>query len=38
VSRALRGGVTLAGVARYHRLFNDRAGRYVSAGVEWAWR
>ena len=23
---------------RYHRLFNDRAGRYVSAGLDWSWR
>jgi hypothetical protein len=38
VRRALRGGVSAAGVVRYHRLFNDRAGRYVTAGVEWGWR
>jgi|GEM_PF-5820567 len=36
--RALRGGGSAAGVVRYHRLFNDRAGRYVSAGLEWGWR
>jgi len=26
------------GSVRYHRLFNDRAGRYVSAGIDWSWR
>jgi hypothetical protein len=38
VRRALRGGAAAAGVVRYHRLFNDRAGRYLSTGVEWSWR
>ena len=23
---------------RYHRLFNDRVGRYMSAAVDWSWR
>jgi hypothetical protein len=25
-------------VVRYHRLFDDVTGRYLSAGVEWGWR
>ena len=25
-------------VARYHRLFNDREGRFMSAGLDCAWR
>jgi opacity protein-like surface antigen len=29
---------TVGLMIRYQRLFNDRAGRYVSAGVEWGWR
>jgi hypothetical protein len=24
--------------ARYHRLFNDREGRFVSAGLDLSWR
>ncbi len=23
---------------RYHRMFDNRIGRYVSAGLDWAWR
>ena len=23
---------------RYHRLFNERVGRFVAAGVDWSWR
>jgi len=34
VGRSLSVGVT----GRYHRLFNDRAGRYVSVGLDWSWR
>jgi hypothetical protein len=29
---------TLGGVLRYHRLFNDTAGRFMSFGIEWSWR
>ena len=29
-------GTARAGV-RYHRLFNDVTGRYMSAAVEWHW-
>lgn len=38
VRRALRGRLTLGAEVRYHRLFNDRAGRYASAALEWGWR
>jgi hypothetical protein len=30
--------VSLGVVARYHRLFNDREGRFMSAGLDCAWR
>lgn len=29
---------TLGLMIRYQRFFNDRAGRYASAAVEWGWR
>ena len=33
------GGAGTLGIAlRYHRLFNDVVGRYLSAGVDWGWR
>ncbi len=28
----------LGAVVRYHRLFNDRLGRLMSAGLDCAWR
>ena len=28
----------LGASVRYHRLFNDREGRFMSAGLDWAWR
>jgi hypothetical protein len=34
----LAGRLSLGASVRYHRLFNDRAGRFVSAGVDWGWR
>jgi hypothetical protein len=34
---ALRKGTTVGAMVRYHRLFNDTAGRYASAGVECGW-
>jgi hypothetical protein len=30
--------VGLGGFARYHRLFNDRMGRFMSAGLDVSWR
>lgn len=36
--RGLRGRSTVGAELRYHRLFNDHAGRYVSAALEWGWR
>jgi hypothetical protein len=30
--------VALGAVVRYHRLFNDREGRFMSAGLDFAWR
>jgi hypothetical protein len=30
--------VALGPVVRYHRLFNDREGRFMSAGLDCAWR
>jgi peptide/nickel transport system permease protein len=30
--------VGLGAVVRYHRLFNDREGRFMSAGLDCAWR
>lgn len=38
VRRALRGRATIGAEMRYHRLFNDDAGRYASAALEWGWR
>jgi len=29
---------TLGATVRYSRLFNDTAGRYMSAALEWGWR
>jgi hypothetical protein len=31
------GAITAAAVVRYHRLFNDRTGRYVTGGVAIRW-
>jgi len=36
--RALARGFVLGAYVRYHRLFNDREGRFVSAGLEGTWR
>jgi hypothetical protein len=30
--------IALGAVVRYHRLFNDREGRFMSAGLDFAWR
>lgn len=30
--------IALGAVVRYHRLFNDREGRFMSAGLDCAWR
>lgn len=38
VRRPLAGRFSFGASVRYHRLFNDRAGRFVAAGVDWAWR
>jgi hypothetical protein len=38
VVRYLASGSSFGAVVRYHRLFDDETGRYVSAGVEWGWR
>jgi len=35
--RAILASGTLGAMLRYHRLFNDTAGRYMSAGLEWGW-
>jgi hypothetical protein len=35
---ALGPRLALGLVARYHRLFNDREGRFMSAGLDCAWR
>ena len=35
---ALGSRFALGVVARYHRLFNDREGRFMSAGLEGSWR
>jgi hypothetical protein len=32
------GRLSLGASVRYHRLFNDRTGRFVTAGVDWGWR
>jgi hypothetical protein len=34
----LSGHFDLGAVVRYHRLFNDREGRFMSAGLDCAWR
>jgi hypothetical protein len=34
----IKSHATLGGVLRYHRLFNDTAGRFLSFGLEWSWR
>lgn len=31
------GAISAAAVVRYHRLFNDRTGRYVTGGVAFRW-
>jgi hypothetical protein len=31
------GALSAAAVVRYHRLFNDRTGRYVTGGVAFRW-
>jgi len=36
--RRLGPHVDLGAVARYHRMFNDREGRFMSAGLDCAWR
>ncbi len=38
VRHSIRTHATAGLVVRYHRLFNDRVGRYMSAGMEWSWR
>jgi hypothetical protein len=38
VQRRVAGGNSFGAVVRYHRLFNDVTGRYVSGAVEWGWR
>lgn len=38
VRRPLAGRVAFGASVRYHRLFDDRVGRWVTAGVDWAWR
>jgi hypothetical protein len=30
--------IALGAIVRYHRLFNDHEGRFMSAGVEGSWR
>ena len=37
VRRPVLKGATMGVMAHYHRLFNDTAGRYASAGVEFGW-
>ncbi|MBI5711406.1 MAG: hypothetical protein HZC42_14065 [Candidatus Eisenbacteria bacterium] len=32
------GRFQLGASVRYHRLFNERVGRFVAAGVDWSWR
>ena len=34
----LASGSSIGAVVRYHRLFDDETGRYVSGAVEWGWR
>ncbi len=36
--RPLGGHVALGAVVRYHRLFNDHEGRFMSAGLDITWR
>ncbi|MFI5370112.1 MAG: hypothetical protein ACHQ52_01045 [Candidatus Eisenbacteria bacterium] len=38
VQRHVGGHNSIGAVVRYHRLFNDVTGRYVSGAVEWGWR
>ncbi len=38
VGRLFTNGHSAGLVVRYHRLFNDVTGRYVSGAVEWGWR
>ena len=38
IVRHLASGSSFGAVVRYHRLFDDVTGRYVSGGVEWGWR
>lgn len=38
VRHAVRSSAAVGFALRYHRLLNDRVGRYVSAGMEWSWR
>ncbi|OGF14463.1 MAG: hypothetical protein A2W00_00035 [Candidatus Eisenbacteria bacterium RBG_16_71_46] len=35
--RVLAGTQSVGLAVRYHRLFNDRAGRYVSVAADWFW-
>jgi len=37
VRHAVLKGATMGAMVRYHRLFNDIAGRYASAGLEFGW-
>jgi hypothetical protein len=37
VMRPVGARSSLGAVIRYHRLFNDVAGRYMSAAIEWRW-
>lgn len=37
IGRALGSHGRLGAALRYHRFFNDVAGRHVSAAVEWQW-
>jgi hypothetical protein len=36
--RPLGPRLSLGASLRYHRLFNDRVGRYMGAAVDWSWR
>ena len=38
IRHPLAGRLSLGASVRYHRLFNDRTGRFVTAGVDWGWR
>jgi hypothetical protein len=38
VHKPLGRHIAMGAVVRYHRLFNDREGRFMSAGLDCAWR